>query len=241
MPELLSIVERELHVWFADPGKLPPERTAHYLSLLSADEKERYHRFKFERDRLIYLAAHALLRLCLSRYAQCAPEQWRFVRDSYGKPELEAHSGLPPLRFNLTHTYGMVACVIALDTECGIDVEGIRPMRDMHGVARTVFADTEIAWLDAQAEENKQEGFFSLWTLKEAYIKAIGLGFSAPVKRIAFDMSAGQPRLAAHADTTSDAGSWLFHLHRPNATHWLAVAARCAGDTKPVIFRELDL
>ncbi|MBI1890861.1 MAG: 4'-phosphopantetheinyl transferase superfamily protein [Burkholderiales bacterium] len=229
-----------VHVWLAYPEKISLERlSARYLSVLDAEEKERFHRFHFDPDRHHYLAAHVLLRLTLSRYAPLPPSEWRFVRGSHGKPAIAPDSNLPPLCFNLSHTKGLVACVISLDRECGIDVETIRPMRDMQGVAQTVFSPSEIAWLNSHAEADLPRKFFSLWTLKEAYIKAIGLGFSAPVPKISFDMTA--LRLEIGYPATHDRASWFFHLQQATAMHSLALASRGTEPASPIVCRELIL
>lgn len=214
---------------------------AQYLPLLNQEEHERYQRFHFDRDRLIYLAAHALVRMTLARYAPCPPEQWQFVQGAQGKPEIVPAAGRPPLRFNLSHTKGMVACVVALDRDCGVDVENIRPMTDMRSMAAMVFSDGEIAYLESLTEEAWPKNFFTLWTLKEAYIKAIGLGFSAPLKQITFDIAS--PTITVHLEGVcdEDATMWQLQSFSPNGVHQLAVASKKNGSGDAIVFRQLDL
>ncbi len=238
----LTTLQHELHVWFARPGLIPAGQLAQqYHRLLDPSEQQRYKRFYFEPDRLNFLAAHALLRLTLSRYMPCPPELWRFAAGVHGKPELDSNAGLPSLHFNLSHTKGMVACVVALDCACGIDVEAIRPMRDLRGVAGTVFSPRELSYLDAQPAASQPDTFFSLWTLKEAYIKATGLGMSAPLRHITFDLQ--QSRLEVHDESNpaQQSGAWLFDCHKPAATHRLALAAQPAHHMQRIVYHELDL
>jgi 4'-phosphopantetheinyl transferase len=236
----LKALESEVHVWNAYPGNVPAQHLVEqFLPLLNQEENHRYRRLHFDQDRHTYLAAHALVRIALSRYASYAPTQWEFTRGPHGRPEIKLVTGLPALRFNLSHTQGMVACVITLDRDCGIDVERIRPMKDMAGIADTVFSSAEIAYLHSQNKENWPHHFFKFWTLKEAYIKAIGQGFSAPLKNITFDIS--MPKIQATFDNQklTDAG-WYFHHGKPTSTHHLAVTAKSATPLN-TIFYELNL
>ncbi|MBS0307897.1 MAG: 4'-phosphopantetheinyl transferase superfamily protein [Proteobacteria bacterium] len=234
-PALLAALERQPHVWYAWSERMPlPALAERYLSLLDAEETARYHRFYFDKDRQHYLAAHALLRLTLSRYAPLHPQAWRFERGAKGKPDIAADMGLPRLRFNLSHTQGLVACVIALDCRCGIDVEHQRSMRDMHGVAETVFSTAEIAWLRTQPEEKQAETFFTFWTLKEAYIKATGEGLSAPLQNISFDIANPSIAVTFGQAVADETAHWTLQHWKLANGHQLAVAAdmRTIGATQ---------
>src|SRR5262245_60590630 len=97
-----------------------------YRALLTPDEHERMHRFVFERDQVSFLLTRALVRTTLSRYAAIAPCDWRFVANDYGRPEiLERPAGVPDLRFNISHTDGLIACAVAVGREVGVDVENV--------------------------------------------------------------------------------------------------------------------
>lgn len=236
----LASLGNELHIWVAYPESLPSEHLIkQFLPVLNQEENERYHRLHFDHDRVIYLAAHALVRVTLSRYGSCEPPEWRFSRGKYGKPEIEQLPDIAPLRFNLSHTKGMVACIVALDRTCGIDVECVNPKRDMQGIANVVFSESEIAYLNTQHQADWAQKFFKLWTLKESYIKAIGQGLSAPLKNISFDISS--PHILAAVDHTSlaDAG-WRFHHWKPSATHHMAVSAQSPKALNEIVVHEID-
>src|SRR3954451_20032403 len=82
-----------------------------YREWLSADERERMTRFVFDRDRRTFLLTRALVRTTLSRYAAVPPAAWRFIANDHGRPEiLDRAAGVPDLRFNLSHTDGLIAC-----------------------------------------------------------------------------------------------------------------------------------
>src|SRR4029453_1384894 len=97
-----------------------------YRDLITPDENERMVRFVFERDRRQFLITRALVRTMLSRYAEVAPRDWRFVTNQFGRPEvLDRPAHVPDLRFNLSHTDGLIACAVTVGREVGVDVENI--------------------------------------------------------------------------------------------------------------------
>lgn len=235
-------LQQEVEVWLARPESLPAEElTQICFPLLSEEEQQRSQRFHFEHDRTHYLAAHALLRLCLGQHLGCPPQQVSMAAGRNGKPELTGQLSAGQLTFNLSHTRGMVACVVTRGRSCGIDVEGIRVMTEMEGMARAVYSDAEIAWLGRLEDAIRTRAFFTLWTLKEAYIKATGLGMSAPLKQIALD-----PEALSVIDLSAPAQSpdaWLFDHWHPGPGHALAVACDNTGSAAihAINYHEVDL
>ncbi|WP_241687865.1 4'-phosphopantetheinyl transferase superfamily protein [Janthinobacterium sp. 17J80-10] len=235
-------LQQEVEVWLLWPESLPPEELRQIcFPLLSAEEQQRSQRFHFEHDRTHYLAAHALLRLCLGHHLACPPQQVQMATDRNGKPHLAGQFSASPLHFNLSHTGGMVACIVTHSRTCGIDVERIRPLPEMAGMARTVFSAAEIAWLESQEDATRSQAFFTLWTLKEAYIKATGLGMSAPLQKITLDPAT--LRVEDHSLPAQLRVAWLFDYWHPDPEHALAVACQNTGAsfTNAVVYQELDL
>ena len=172
--------------------------------ILNMEERQQALAFRFQRDRDLYMAAHLFLRRVLSRYAPIPPDGWQFSRNAYGKPAI-ANSAYGWLQFNLSHTHGLVACAVARDCAVGVDVEGIRNLSDLPGLCQYAFAPVEMAdVLNAPSQQEQTERFFSYWTLKEAYIKARGLGLSLPLQQFAFQCTTGHWQL--HCEPTLQAG-----------------------------------
>ena len=236
-------LRQEIHVWLARPESWPLATVQQwYLPLLSEEEQQRCRRFHFEHDRKHYLTAHAMLRLCLAHHLGCDPQQVELAVGRNGKPELVAQSFEAPLSFNLSHTRGMVACIVTSGRACGIDVEGIQLLPEMAGMAQTVYSEKENSWL-ARQQTTQSQSFFALWTLKEAYIKATGLGMSAPLRQISIDPQ----YLSVNDDSrpAQDADSWLLDYWQPGPGHALALAcenARAGADAvQAIVYQELDL
>ena len=227
-------------VWYVFPGAIRnPELLDGYRSILSDDEIARYERFFFDRDRHLHLVAWALVRSMLSRYADVAPEQWEFRTNQWGRPEIAGPDPAPPLRFNLSHTRGLIACIVAPELDVGVDVEDRR--RDTSGreIARRFFSSREVAALERRTEEEQATAFFEYWTLKEAYIKAVGVGISLGLGRFSFELddrglAIDDPERRAATisfDGLDDApASWQFAQYEPTPHHAMAVAIRRGSD-----------
>lgn len=243
MPERgLDSLRHEVHVWLARPEPWPiAQLTERYEALLGEEERLRCQRFHFEHDRKHFLAAHAMLRLALAHYLQCSPRDLQFLQGPNGKPQLASSPAHPPLSFNLSHTRGMVACALALEGNCGIDVECIRPMKQLEGVAETVFSAEELEYLAraGSGDAARLPAFFKLWTLKEAYIKTTGLGMSAPLKQISIDPE--RLSLLDGSRAPHETRNWLFDSWMPAPGHALALASDNADGIGTIRYHELDL
>lgn len=211
-----------------------------YRALLSSDEHARMARFVFDRDRRSFLLTRALVRTTLSRYAPIRPADWQFIANAHGRPEiLDRPSGVPDLRFNISHTDGLIACAVTIGREVGVDVEQIN-RRLSHDVAGRHFAPAEVNDLKQLPEEEQQRVFFDYWTLKEAYIKARGFGLALPLGDFAFKLNPPQaPTIAFEPAMDDDPETWQFLQSWPTPQHRLGLAIRRTGDDLPVRIREV--
>lgn len=239
-----AALDREVHVWTLRPETVrDPALEARCLGWLSPEELERRGRFIREADQRIFGVAHALVRLCLSRYGNAMPSDWRFVSGEHGRPEIESPRQHPRLRFNLSHTRGLVACVVARELDCGVDVERVRRSVDSLKLARRFFAAREQEALAAVEGAERERLFYRYWTLKEAYLKARGLGLAGALSRFAFELDASNEiRLHCEGAFDRSANEWGFDTWRVDDDHQLAVAVRWqAGVARAIVHREADL
>ena len=222
-----------------DAAGTPADHTA-YGALLSSDERERMARLVFERDRRRFLLTRALVRTMLSRYANVAPEDWSFIANVHGRPEiLDRPRGVPDLRFNISHTDGLIACAVTIGREVGVDVEHIG-RRITYDVAGRFFAPREVNDLKALPADQQARVFFDYWTLKEAYIKARGFGLALPLGDFAFTLSPpSPPRIAFEPALEDDPATWQFFQDWPTPHHRLAVAVRREGADLPIRIRRV--
>ncbi len=210
-----------LHLWCAYPDDLLDEGVAGtYMRMLSEDEHERWQAFRFEQHRREYLATHALARTALSHSSSLSPDAWRFTLNAHGKPSIAPDCGL---RFNLSNSPGLVVCLIGERMEVGVDVEPRTRAQSIAEVALRMFSIQELAQLDALREDQRPERCLRLWTLKEAYLKARGMGLALPMDKVSFLFDeAEQIRLMLDPSLDDEAGRWRFCLLE-HAGHCIAL------------------
>jgi 4'-phosphopantetheinyl transferase len=222
----------EVHVWMTDPGEVrEAELLGRYHALMNADERRKHDRYRTGAHRHACLVTRALVRTTLSRYClEIDPAAWQFVEVANGRPEIARGQGSLPLRFNLSRTAGLIACAVTLERAVGVDVEWLDPHRSTDAIAGRFFAPPEVRDLRAHPPERHLERFYSYWTLKEAYIKARGLGLAIPLDRFAFGLPAGESiSISFDARLDDDPAAWQFALDRPTPQHVLATAIERRG------------
>ena len=200
----------ELAVWYRQTEQLDASSLAAIDAVLSEDERERRDRFVFPDDRRDFGAAHALLRNVLSVHGVTAPGEWDFETNQSGKPAIvTSQAGTPPLVFNISHTRGLVACVVARGTSVGVDVERSTRMVGAREIASRFFTESELRILESCESGDYATRFIELWTLKEAYIKAVGVGLGLPLDSFGFDFE--DPSRLRFISPDGDDG-WQFWL-----------------------------
>ncbi len=219
--------DRTVTVWWLAVDKVAEPDWPRLAGLLDDAERARAQRFHFARDQQAYVAAHALGRVLLSSALGGAPQRWRFAVGDHGKPEVEAAAGggvgSRP-RLNLSHTRGLAAAALTLDHDVGIDVEWLDRAPASMDVARRFFAPSECAQLVDLPPERLNPTFLSFWTLKEAYVKAIGKGLAQPLDSFAFTLEPVSIRF--DAVLADDPARWLFRRFQPTPGHVAALALR---------------
>ena len=200
-----------VQLWCAYPDDLlaEPARQA-CLALLSENERARSQRFRFDKRRREHLATHALKRMALSSRFPLAPEAWRFSENAYGKPAVAPECGL---RFNLSNSEKLVVCLVGHGAELGVDVEPCHRAASIVKLAARVFSPAEQAQLEALGDAERLDRALSLWTLKEAYIKARGMGLALPLDGFSFLFGGAEGvKLDVDAALEDDGARWRFCL-----------------------------
>jgi 4'-phosphopantetheinyl transferase len=213
----------EIAVWWLATDAVEPADLVRWFVVLNAEERERSARFFSDMDRREFIAAHALLRRMLTAYLNLPSHLWRFAVDPDGKPKIDAELGVPQLPFNLSHTRGLVAAALALRGVIGVDVEKIEPAKADLKVAENYFAPSEIGILRRASAADRPACFFRIWTLKEAYIKAIGTGLGTPLDSFSFSLE--PPCIDFAVPRTDDSVAWQFATLPTTDQHVLSVAA----------------
>lgn len=202
----------ELHVWHTELSS--PDDACRLQSLLSVDEVERTNRFRFPEHRRRFAIARGCLRQLLGAYLSVTPQQIRFSYSAQGKPRLSSEFS-QELSFNVSHSDDLAVLSFTNHRNIGVDVEVFRYDIDTEGIPRRFFSEFEQRALAGLQGQEKILGFFNCWTRKEAYIKAVGLGLSLPLRDFDVSLLPGQPaRILATRPDPKLASQWSVHaLH----------------------------
>ena len=209
----------EIHLYFSSPEQISDLALLNrYENLLTENERIQMSRFYYARHRHQYLVTRALVRTCLSAYCDVEPGDWRFVSNSYGKPQVKSPDLAGPLRFNLSHCKGLVMCGITRDHDIGVDVEDAR--RNTRAALESLssyFSTAEIAEINRLPADRRKRRFFDYWTLKESYIKARGMGLAIPLAKFSFQFDGERlESFEIHPELNDDPVDWQFwRISRP--------------------------
>ena len=225
----------EVHTWWID-GEAH-QTLEHYQSILSKEELEECLQTKNTKVKTERILARALLRTVLSKYLQPTkrnmPNSLEFERNLHGKPDLlwphHATNGGCQLRFNVAHTNGLIGIAVALDRLVGLDVESLdRKIKgDPRILAKRYFCQSEVDYIMSLPDESSRtSNFLRLWTLKEAYVKALGRGISAAPGLHSFSFNVANNGTIFFKDSVDRLSSWEFALLQPREKHLAALCVQ---------------
>jgi 4'-phosphopantetheinyl transferase len=211
----------DVHVWHA-PVNIPPAAIEDAQRLLSPDERARANRFRFDRDRVRYVATRAILRRLLAHYTDRPPQDLAFDVSPHGKPALR---GADWLKFNVAHSHELALFAFARLRSIGIDVEWNRHLDDLLAVARSFCSPVEYATLCGLPADLRLAAFYRCWTRKEAYVKARGEGFSLDPRNFSVTPLREQGgHVAIEADRLEEGRRWRLEDVRTSAGYSAAFA-----------------
>ncbi|MDH3283991.1 MAG: 4'-phosphopantetheinyl transferase superfamily protein [Acidobacteriota bacterium] len=238
-----AVGEFEIHVWRVELEQ-PAVVVDGLRGLLAEDELARASRFYFEEHRRRFIVARAALRRILGRYLGLDPDRVAFSYEPKGKPAIAGGSDMD-LQFNVTHTDDLALYAVTRGRPVGIDVELRREMPEALRIARRFFTADEVDWLRDHRPEERSDAFLTLWTRKEAYVKAIGEGLSCPLNRIdVWESDEGSGHVREPEAGSPEERPWRFWDLSVGSEHMAALAvpegpalfrSRCwlpAGDTE---------
>jgi 4'-phosphopantetheinyl transferase len=214
-----------VHVWRAGLEP-PPHLLARLEASLSDDERARAARFRFPAHRVRYAAGRGILRALLGRYVGVDPAAVRFGYTRHGKPYLERTPGMPDVRFNLSNAEALALVAFSVERDVGVDLEDLKPMPDAVSIATRFFSAPENDVFRTLGDDIRELAFFTCWTRKEAYIKAVGEGLSMPLDRFDVTFAPGEPaRLVCTRPEPDQAGRWKLVDVDPGPGHVGALMA----------------
>jgi 4'-phosphopantetheinyl transferase len=209
-PNTLSLHEVDVWAWTFGSSE---RNIDEHSPVLSGEERQRMNRFYFLRHRIQFATSHANLRRILGAYLQRDAQSLRFSTGSFGKPTLEPDEHVARrISFNLTHTATAGLLAVGSGIEVGVDAETIRPIGP--DVAEAHFSAHELSALNTLSGDAWLNAFYTIWTRKEALLKAEGVGLNLPLAD--FDVSVppdADAALLAWRPTVAFSHAWkLRHL-----------------------------
>jgi len=214
-PSPMQLNGDEVHVW-----KAPLDDSSGMQRVLegtlSSDERERADRFHFNCHRDRFVRARGVLRWLLADYLGVEPTALAFTYSSYGKPRLGGvHASR--IAFNVSHSEDLALFAFSRRGEIGVDVEAIRSLSDRDSLAHQLFCAGEVESLGRLRGELKDDAFFTCWTRKEAYVKALGEGLSRPLDTFEVTFVESDPPGLRVIGDAAETARWSMYGLTPGA------------------------
>lgn len=206
--------ENDLHIWqvsfLSNPALLELCK-----SVLSSEDLEKSKWLKFEKDQNKYLISQGVLRLLLADYININSSKILISRHNKGKPFAKNDKSL---FFNMSNSGNLCVYAFTRNSEVGIDIEEKRSLLDLEDLIRKNLTKNEIEYINKKPDE-KINNFFRFWTMKEAYLKAIGEGMRLTPDKIEFSIEKKNIRLI-NQHALNDNEDWLIKEFFPKTSYF---------------------
>lgn len=168
----LTLDQNAVDLYYASTLSSNPLLRHQMLETLNEEELKDYNRFKLETRKNQFLIGRYLIKSVCSQYLKKGPHEIVILKNDYGKPYLPGAD----LKFNLSHVDGMVVCAFTIGQDIGVDLEKVE--KNITGLVKRFFAPKELDFIFKQEIGNQNRAAYRIWTMKEAYVKAVGKGLS---------------------------------------------------------------
>lgn len=240
-----TLSHNHIDVWLLpidgwDPFKLDQARIS---LLLSEKEYCRFQRFRPLSKKAEFMAARLLLRHILSTYTSSNIIDTEAIPDEMGRPFWYENGEPLDLYFSLSHTKDLICCALSRHREIGCDVESLQPRKYEIDLTGRVMSDKELQFYQQLPPHTRSTFFYRSWTLKEAFVKALGQGLRIPFTALSFThMTAEQETftvLPVNLGKTYTCSPYRFKSCLPTADYSLGVATPLVSATINLIHAQL--
>ncbi len=177
-----ELKNNQIHIWKIDVNNKALNLNHLYTNVLSVDEKRRAGRLRSEKDKKRFVISRGLLRENLGHYTGVNPSEIVFTYNNHGKPGIKPEHNRENIKFNVSHSRDLAVYAICANREIGVDLEYIREVSSADRIIKRFFTSEEKDYYNSLPRYKKKMAFFTLWTRKEAYSKARGMGIGLPLK-----------------------------------------------------------
>ncbi|HIF73670.1 MAG TPA: 4'-phosphopantetheinyl transferase superfamily protein [Porticoccaceae bacterium] len=230
----MRILPTEIHLWTANDKDFDHQELRDCCGTwLTEAEQARYQRYYFDRHKKQFLLGCYLIRSVLSEYDVVDPQQWKFQKNEYGKPRIVDSQNSKSLFFNLSHSGEKQVLAVCLSDSVGVDIEQSDKRRRIAKIANRFFASEEVIDLLSLIDSEQLSRFYDLWTLKEAYIKACGLGLAIPLQHFIYSFPNETGIALSFADERDDdVRNWQMWQIACSGNYKLALAIKREPENK---------
>tara|TARA_R110001583_G_C5632027_1_gene407137 strand:- start:1069 stop:1839 length:771 start_codon:yes stop_codon:yes gene_type:complete len=191
--KLQALKNDQIDLWSIDPTLLSEQTIITLSSILSVEESDNLLKYKNKVAQHTALVTRSICRLVLAQYTKTSPTALQFIRNKHGKPELvdriDNGGNQDKIRFNLSHNNHLIIIAVCVNDDIGCDIENPQRKVSIEPITRRFFAQQEHTVLNDLQGIEQQQRFFECWTLKEAFVKATGVGISLGLDTFYFDFN----------------------------------------------------
>lgn len=177
-------------------------------ALLSNSELQQADSFRFDKGRERFILGRGMMRAVIGRVIGTAARDVVLNFSGQGKPHLPDADAV---QFNLSHSGELIILAVTRSAQIGVDVEAFRHLPRRDQIAKGILGSDELSRYEALSDSQRQTAFFTIWTRKEAIVKAVGRGLCFPLTDVEVSYSS-DARVLRFGDHVADAVPW--HLNR---------------------------
>lgn len=204
----MNLTKQQIHLWYISLNTT--ESLNSLFSILSIDEQQKANDFYSNKHRTSYILRKSALRQILSQYCMTNPNAINFKYTYYQKPYFKINPF--NLQFNMSHSYNMAILAITKKHSIGIDLECIQPMENVIDIANQFFSPQEYSKFVLVPSSQKIKTFYTIWTRKEAFVKAIGEGLYYPLNAFEVTFLPTEPiKILKINNSTAEAAKWSLN------------------------------
>ena len=234
-PQSALLVPRdgEVRVWYATTTDAwsDADRTDRALSWLTTMERLRYERYRHDVDREMFLLGRVMARTLVGQALGVEPRRWSWQENRHGRPELSDKT--TGLSFNLAHSAGVVVCAVSRGTDVGTDIEFRGRDAVDQRLVRRFCSPSEVADIESRGRDGWRDRFLQYWTLKEAYLKARGVGIAVHLSDLSFTLEDADVRVSFLNSLAGADPNWAFALSDTCDRHFIAAATPAPHGRRP--------
>ncbi len=222
----MNLINDHIHLWHIDLSATIS--CTELLAILAKDEQDKANAFYFAKDKNNYIRTRAALRKIISKYYSIEPGKIGFSYGKYNKPYISANPH--HLHFNVSHSNNMAIVAIIKHHTIGIDLEYIKPINDLDSIVEKFSMEEKNKFL-LLPNEQKLRAFYTIWTRKEAFIKAIGRGLSTSLDTFEVSFLENEPaQILKIKNSTAESKKWVLScftfVDHANNEYIIAIATK---------------